>query len=48
MTEQPDYRRLPDDIPLDQTEAIELEETDRFGGPGGGDGDLGVADGDGD
>ena len=48
MTEQRDFTRLPDEVPLDQTVAIELDETDRWAGAGGGGGDLGVAEADGD
>jgi len=47
MTEQRDFTRLPDQVTLDQTVAIEVDD-DRWSGPGGGGGDLGVADGDGD
>ncbi|HEX6151350.1 hypothetical protein [Nocardioides sp.] len=51
MTEQPDFKRLPDEIPLDQTVEIEVEDVNRYAGAGGGGdlgGGLGVADCDGD
>lgn len=48
MTERPDFTRLPSAVPVEETQAIHLEDDERWAGPGGGGGDLGAVDGDGD
>jgi hypothetical protein len=48
MTERPDFTRLPSDVPVEETLAMQLEDEDRWAGPGGGGGELAAVDGDGD